>query len=730
MKKTLYTLAATIMLLMGSYKLQAQCSMGNSGQQTSLNTNLDGGLEFGQSFKPNCSGALTSISLNLVSLTTNAFTGNITIYAGSGNSGAVVYSQVVSASPFSGNSVFNLTTPPTVVAGNTYTLIISNNDISGSEVEIRGTDGVTFGSDSYTDGTMYLVFPNGNAIILNPTFDLLFQVDITAPACTPTTSTTNATICVGGSYNFGDTARTTAGTYIVHKTNAGGCDSTATLNLSILPGSGYNGKALSFDGNDDYVALPTGIVNSLTSITIESWFLINDNNYWQRVFDFGSGTGINMFFTTRSGDDVPRFAITTAGGNFEERITAYGLGGLLQTGVWHHVAITLNAATNTGTLYIDGVQVGQNTSMTLTPSSLGTITQNYLGKSQYNDPYFNGSIDEFRIWNTAKTLAQIKASMQELTGNETGLVAYYNFNATSGTVLANKKTSSLNGTLNNFSLTGTTSNWSAYNEINITGASAVCVGAQITLGNDAGLAGGVWSSNNNRATVNASGVATGANQGTASIKYVYTTGGCNATATKTVAVTALPAIPNIVYAPGNTVNPRTGAGGAGNYCSNRTFNMAGYPAGGVWSTTGAASVVDGINTATYRVGTVTTGPGTGAASVIYTITNANGCQKAGAISGNVITCASKHSVTNNQQAANTKELSVYPNPAHSIITIKVDKLRGNDKVLITDIYGKIVLQQIINNQSSMLNIQGIAKGMYFVTVVTNEGRKMEKLIVE
>ena len=45
-----------------------------------------------------------------------------------------------------------------------------------------------------------------------------------------------------------------------------------------------------------------------------------------------------------------------------------------------------------------------------TPGLLGATANNYLGKSQYNDPYFNGSINEFRIYNTALSAAQIATS--------------------------------------------------------------------------------------------------------------------------------------------------------------------------------------------------------------------------------------------------------------------------------------------------------------------------------
>ena len=82
----------------------------------------------------------------------------------------------------------------------------------------------------------------------------------------------------------------------------------------------------------------------------------------------------------------------------------------LATGGWHHVAVTLNGPT--GTLYVDGVQVGRNSAMTLKPSDMGATTQNWIGRSQYNDPYLNGRVDDFRIYNKALTGSEIAALAQ------------------------------------------------------------------------------------------------------------------------------------------------------------------------------------------------------------------------------------------------------------------------------------------------------------------------------
>ena len=88
---------------------------------------------------------------------------------------------------------------------------------------------------------------------------------------------------------------------------------------------------------------------------------------WTRIFDFGSGTATNMFLTPKNGANGKiRFAIKN-NGSAEQIIDGQAA---LPTGGWHHVAVTLNGST--GTLYVDGVQVGSNTAMTLKPSDSGS----------------------------------------------------------------------------------------------------------------------------------------------------------------------------------------------------------------------------------------------------------------------------------------------------------------------------------------------------------------------
>jgi hypothetical protein len=166
--------------------------------------------------------------------------------------------------------------------------------------------------------------------------------------------------------------------------------------------SGKQGNAMSFDGVNDYMELPTGAVQDLSDFTIATWVYWNAARTWERIFDFGSNTGYYMMLTPRAGDGKARFAITTAA-NYGESVIASTAA--LPTGRWVHVAVTLSGST--GTLYIDGSAVGSSSNIPLAPFRLGVGAQHWIGRSQYADPYFNGKIDDFRIYNGALSATEV-----------------------------------------------------------------------------------------------------------------------------------------------------------------------------------------------------------------------------------------------------------------------------------------------------------------------------------
>jgi aryl-phospho-beta-D-glucosidase BglC (GH1 family)/fibronectin type 3 domain-containing protein len=169
--------------------------------------------------------------------------------------------------------------------------------------------------------------------------------------------------------------------------------------------TGKGGNAVDLDGTDDHVSLPISAVSSLADFTISTWVNLDAASSWSRIFDFGSGTTNYMFLTPANGaTGTVRFAITTTGGGGEQQINGTAA---LPTGVWTHVAVTLSG--NLGILYVNGVEVGRNAALTLTPASLGVTTQNWIGRSQYPDPYLNGRVDDFRIYVNALPASDVLA---------------------------------------------------------------------------------------------------------------------------------------------------------------------------------------------------------------------------------------------------------------------------------------------------------------------------------
>ena len=177
----------------------------------------------------------------------------------------------------------------------------------------------------------------------------------------------------------------------------------ATLQATATRSTGLSGKALKLDGTStSYATLPSGIVSALNDFTISTWVRMDAKSNWMRVFDFGSGTSKYMFLTIQAGTaNLMRYAIKNGG---SEQQVSFNYSLPLNT--WTHFAVTQSG--NTCTLYINGTAVATNTGVTITPSVIGATTQNYLGKSQYNDPIFNGSMDGFKIYSRALSAAEIQ----------------------------------------------------------------------------------------------------------------------------------------------------------------------------------------------------------------------------------------------------------------------------------------------------------------------------------
>lgn len=189
-----------------------------------------------------------------------------------------------------------------------------------------------------------------------------------------------------------------------------------------------------FDGKGTYLDLPDNISTDSEGFTFETWLYYSGAQRWARVMDFGNDTKTNMFLTASAGTpNVPRFMITKAGKSefVDSELT-------LQAGNWYHLAIVFQGTAFT--MYLNGESVAEKT-FTLTPAELGPLTNKWIGKSHYSwDDYLKGKLAEIRIWNVARTAAEIKEGMNcALGGSEEGLSALYQFKKSAGSIAVDSR---------------------------------------------------------------------------------------------------------------------------------------------------------------------------------------------------------------------------------------------------------------------------------------------------
>jgi len=209
------------------------------------------------------------------------------------------------------------------------------------------------------------------------------------------------------------------------------------------------GHAISFDGVDDYIDMGNIYDDLELPLTISAWiyldvrslgtiFTSQDNAQTYNGFhfyvihnaiiiDYGDGLGIisSEFRRGKSGtvDSI--------------------------SGKWIHVAATVRGPSDMD-VFLNGVNVGgsytgtsQSPMGSAFPAEDAKIGHRSLIGVNY---YFQGMMDELRIWNRSLSEAEIREQMcRKLTGNEPGLIGYWDFDDTKGNVLIDKSPNHFDG---------------------------------------------------------------------------------------------------------------------------------------------------------------------------------------------------------------------------------------------------------------------------------------------
>jgi Concanavalin A-like lectin/glucanases superfamily/Secretion system C-terminal sorting domain len=440
--------------------------------------------------------------------------------------------------------------------------------------------------------------------------------------------------------------------------------SISILFLLFLSISSSAQNALHFDGTNDFVLTnfpgPTG--NSTR--TVEAMIKFTTISTSQKVIVDMGDMAIGNRFTLNIINGIPRIEVGGFGVSAPNAIS---------TGAWHHLAGVYSSTGNTLKLYVNGSLVNSGTpTVTVATSALNNIM---IGRRNDSINYFQGNIDEVRVWSDERTATEIfNYKNLELCLPAPNLEAYYRFNeGTAGgnnagiTTLPDLSTLSNNGTLSGFALTGVTSNWVGGINSVFAQSATICKGTPYILGTQTLTTGGVY------------------------LETFTTSSGCDSTVQLTLTVDS---VNTTVFQSGTSlISQQLNASYQWVDCNNNFASLPGQTAGSFTATANgsyAAIITKGSCTDTTACFTITT--------------------------------IGIHE--NNLEA----QFTIAPNPSNTTCLITAPKGK-NALYTLYDLHGRIILSKAFNT-SETLNTSTLNPGLYLVEVKNNGGIAIQKLIVQ
>jgi hypothetical protein len=206
--------------------------------------------------------------------------------------------------------------------------------------------------------------------------------------------------------------------------------------------------ALSFDGQDDFVHLPAAPGGaSEVAFSVELWF--RSKRTTGSMFEvYDASGGADRFLSLNSGavcfcvyaSPTPNVQICTTATTYGDR-------------AWHHAAGTLGSG---GVhLYVDGHPAASSSGATASTFATDTDFRLGMGHTGFFSPivYFEGDLDEVRVWSVERSAADIAANYKQAIGPSTpGLQGYWKLDETGAATVTKDATSGAHdGQLTNFS---------------------------------------------------------------------------------------------------------------------------------------------------------------------------------------------------------------------------------------------------------------------------------------
>lgn len=213
-------------------------------------------------------------------------------------------------------------------------------------------------------------------------------------------------------------------------------------------GRAATNNAFNFGPGSTYVEVSDAPELRLSNnFTIEAWVYMQDSGN-ETIID--KGPVYSYLFQVYPNGQPGLGLYAGYGGSYD---WVYSSAVSLPNNQWSHVAITFTTGVNGLKFWVNGNLVSQHTTNgALTPSN-GAMNLGRQEPGGCNCNRLQSRLDEVRIWNTVRTQAQLQSSMMlEPSVSAAGLVAYWDFNDGSGSIVRNRtSTPGLNGTIMNFS---------------------------------------------------------------------------------------------------------------------------------------------------------------------------------------------------------------------------------------------------------------------------------------
>jgi concanavalin A-like lectin/glucanase superfamily protein/fibronectin type III domain protein len=207
-----------------------------------------------------------------------------------------------------------------------------------------------------------------------------------------------------------------------------------SISGAVRTASGRYGRAMLFDGIDDWITVADAPALDLSTMTIEAWVKPAALSGWRSVLlkeDLGT-----LSYALYAHDGAPHPAATIRVGS---DVSAVGTS-VLPLGAWTHVAATFDGTQLQ--FFVNGALVDTRPAAGALEPTDGALR---IGGNAVWGEYFDGVIDEVRIYNRALAPADIVRDMNAAV--ETGLIAAYGFEEATGATIVDSSGSGYTGTL-------------------------------------------------------------------------------------------------------------------------------------------------------------------------------------------------------------------------------------------------------------------------------------------